>query len=78
MSRTKEITKESTKESRPPPYSSSADAMKEGVGRNSGTQLLRLRPPLSLRSHSDTSLAASSSAGTGIPTSVVERKSSTA
>jgi len=61
--------------------------MKEGVGRNGGcsspsAQLLGLRSSSRSRSprssHSDASLPASSSAGTSLPTSVVERKSSTA
>lgn len=60
------------------PYTSSADAVKEGVGTNSG------RSPQpnssgstlpsshrSLSSHSDPSLPASSSAVTSLPTSVV-------
>ena len=41
-----------------------------------GAQLLRLRPPL--LSHPDTSHPASPSAGSSLPTSVVERTSSTA
>jgi len=49
--RTKERTKEKTKEAVTVPYSSSADAMNEGVGKHSGapphgTQLLGLHPPL--------------------------------
>jgi hypothetical protein len=91
--RTNEIAKGSTQRKRSPvPYTSSADAMKECVGRNSGSS----SPPVpsssasalrsssrSLRSrssHSDVPLRASSSAGVGtsLPTSVVERKSSPA
>jgi hypothetical protein len=87
--RTKEITNEGTKEI--VPYSSSADAMKAGVGRNSDSStsapsssasalLSSHLSLLSRSSHSDASLCASSSAGAGtrLPTSVVARKSSTA
>jgi len=48
----KEITKENTKESRPRSHYSSANAMTEGIGRESGcssppgTKLICLRPPL--------------------------------
>ena len=73
----------------PAPYSSSTDAMKEGVGRNNGGSspapgssasalLSSSRSLRSMRSHSDTSLPASSPAGTSLPTSVVESKSNTA
>ena len=85
------VTNERTKEIDPRSHSSSADAMKEGVGRNSGSSpsapslssSALLSSSLSLRSrssHSDASLCASSSAsaGTRLPTSVVDRKSSTA
>ena len=81
--------KKEPKERQPVPCSSSADAMKEGVWRNSGSSTLApsssastLRPSFrslcSQSSHSDTSLPTSSLAGTSLPTSVVERKSSTA
>jgi hypothetical protein len=83
---TKEITKERHKNF----YSSSADAIKVGVGRNRGSStsapspsasaLLSSSRSLPSRSpHSDTSLYVSSSAwaGTSLPTSVVDRKSST-
>jgi hypothetical protein len=72
-------------------HSSSSDAIKAGVGRNSGSSTLAPFPSASallssfrsLRSrssHSDASLCASSSSGAGtrLPTSVVDRKSSTA
>ena len=59
--------------------------MKSGVGRNSGappapgsSAPAPGSPKNSRSSASDTSLTASSSAGTRLPTSVVERKSSTA
>jgi len=73
------------------PYSSPTDAMKAGVGRNSvsstsapsssaSTLLSSSRSLRSRSSHSDASLCASSQAraGASLPTSVVERKSSTA
>jgi len=60
------------------PYSSPAEAMNEGVGRNNGSSpssaSCRRSSSLSLRSHSDASLPASSLAGS----TMVERKSSTA
>jgi hypothetical protein len=91
--RTKEITKERTKESAAPPlYSFSAVAMNAGVGRNRGSStsapsssasalLSSSLSLLSRSSHSDVSLSASSSsagAGTHLHTSVVARTSSTA
>jgi len=84
------ITKERTKETVSRSHSSSADAVKAGVGRNSVSSTSApgfsssalLSSSLSFRSrssHSDASLCASSSAGarTRLPTSVVERKPST-
>ena len=62
----------------PSPYTVPADAMKSGVGKNSGGSSPALGPS-ARSSASDTSLtASSSSAGTRLPTSVEERKSSTA
>jgi hypothetical protein len=74
----------------PIPYSSFADTMKEGMGRNSGcsspsapnssaSNLLSSSLSPLLSSHSDASLSASLSTGGGtrLPTSVVERNSST-
>jgi len=75
--------KQQKKDATPTCYSSSAEAMREGIVRNSGcssppsSSAPRLRPSsLSLRSrrpHSDASLCASSSgwAGTCLPTSIV-------
>jgi len=82
--RTKEKTKVIKNEKRPHSHTSSADAMKAGMGRNNGSStsapsssasaLLSSRSPRSRSSHSDTSPRASSSAagGTRLPTSVVE------
>jgi len=90
--RTKEIDK-GTDRRKPPPvsYSSPADAMKGGVGRNSGSSPAPSASASTLRSssrsrrsrssHSDTSLPASASppaGGTILPTSVAVRKSSSA
>jgi len=77
------------------PSSSSADAMKEGVGGNSGSSSPEPNSPAapsssaaalrsssrsrsSRSSHPEASLPASSSAGTSLPTSVVDRESSIA
>jgi len=94
MNIVKEMTKEMTNErhkTQNHSHSSSADAIKAGVGRNRGSSTSAPSPSASallsssrsLRSrssHSDASLYASSStgAGTSLPTSVVDRKSSTA
>jgi len=65
-------------------YTVPADAMNSGVERNSGDPSLAPRSPVvcssshSRSSASDTSLNVSSSAGTRLPTSVEERKFSTA
>jgi len=84
--RTKEITKERSpnkrknKGSRVPPQSSSADAVKEGVGRNSGSSSpapslsALLSSSRSRSSRSDNSLPASFSAGVSLPTSVCSRE----
>jgi len=56
---------------------SSSPALSFSTAPNSSASAL-LSSSHSLRSHPDTSLPASSSAGTSLPTSVVERKSSTA
>jgi len=79
--------KDERKESQRPPYDVPAGAMKSGVGRNSGvppSPVSSAPAPCSSRhsrtSSSDTALTASSSAsaGTRLPTSVADRKSSTA
>jgi len=88
--RTKEMDKgKRQKETPPDPYSSPADAMKGGVGRNSGSSPAPSASASNLRSssrsrcsrssHSDASLpasASSSAGGTILPTSVAVRKSS--
>jgi len=77
------------KNARPASFPSYANAVKEGVGRNSGSSppapsssafalLSSFRSLRSLRSHSDTSLPASPSDGASLLKSVVERKSSPA
>jgi len=59
--RTKEITKESNKGEAALPYSSSADAMNEGVGRNSGSSSLAPNPPAAPSSSVSASRSASRS-----------------
>ena len=90
--RTKEMTKEKKREQGKKKKTNEtayvalpADAMKSGVGRDSGvppapgsSAPAPCSPKNSRSSASDASLTASSSAGTRLPTSVVERKSSTA
>jgi len=88
VKQTEEATKESqrrwTKGKRVLLLLSSADAMKSGVGKNSSSpspapsSSAPCSSTHSCSSASDTSLTASSSTGTRFPTSVVERKSSTA
>jgi len=94
---TKEITKESNKGNAAIPYSSSADAMKGGLGRNSGSSSPVSSSPAAPSSsasasrssshsrrsrsfYSDAWLPASPSfrGGTSLPTSIAERRSSTA
>jgi len=89
--RPKEMTKERQEGNTLHSHSSSADARKVGVGRNRGSltsapslsvsaSLSSSRSLLSRTSHSDVSLYAPSSTGAraSLPTSVVDRKSSTA
>jgi len=89
--RPKEMTKERQEGNTPHSHSSSLDTRKAGMGRNWGSSistpslsvsasLSSSRSLLSQTSHSDASLCASSSTGAGasLPTSVVDRKSSTA
>jgi len=88
--RPKEMTKEKQEGNTLHSHSSSADARKAGVGRNRGSStsasslsvsasLSSSHSLLSRTSHSDASLCASSSTGAGasLPTSMVDRKSST-
>ena len=78
------LTKGRINKSRRPPCSASVDAMKEGVGRKSGSSppapnsalLSSSRSLRSWSSYSDASLPTSSSAGTSLLTSVVEKADS--